>query len=149
MNKGKIYSLQALRGIAFLGVFGCHVGFIDLGAWGVSVFFILSGFVMYYKYNDKELKCGILKNLLFSIRKIRKLYFLHIITMIFALLIDKFSIREIVLNILLVQTWVPDTRVAFSLNSVAWYLSVSFFLYFLFPYILCYIRNKGGGEVSL
>ena len=59
----RINSLQALRAIAFLSVFIFHANrsflgdgvlydsFIkSLGRWGVSVFFVLSGFVMTYDH---------------------------------------------------------------------------------------------------
>lgn len=47
VKQQKLDSLQALRAIAFLGVFAFHTNirfFSSLGRWGVSVFFILSGF---------------------------------------------------------------------------------------------------------
>jgi len=52
-KRKQIDSLQALRGLAFLGIFLFHTNipcFGGAGAWGVSVFFILSGFVMVYSY---------------------------------------------------------------------------------------------------
>lgn len=52
----KILPFQGLRAIAFLFVFVCHsnVGaFEAFGAWGVSVFLVLSGFLMVYIYFPK------------------------------------------------------------------------------------------------
>ena len=54
MEKQKIQTLQSLRGLAFMGIFLSHLGLAKLGAWSVSVFFILSGFVMYYSYENKR-----------------------------------------------------------------------------------------------
>ena len=54
-EKKKIDSLQALRAIAFFGIFISHCGLIDFGKLGVSVFFIMSGFLMFYNYEDKTL----------------------------------------------------------------------------------------------
>ena len=47
-----------------------------------------------------------------------------------------------ILNILLLQTWIPHSSINVSLNGVAWYLSVTMFLYFLFPYIKKHIQKK-------
>ena len=60
-NNEKIESLQAVRGIAFLGIFLKHTGislFCALGDWGVSIFFVLSGFLMSVRYNGAELRGG-------------------------------------------------------------------------------------------
>lgn len=48
-----IDTLQVLRCFAFLGVFLCHTGLHkmgSLGVGGVSIFLVLSGFVMTYSY---------------------------------------------------------------------------------------------------
>lgn len=83
-EKKLIYSLQALRGIAFLGIFASHTGFrcfVGTGRWGVSVFFVLSGFMMIYTYMGKNrIRYVSLKdNLYFAWRKMKGLYLLHII----------------------------------------------------------------------
>ena len=49
--------LDALRGVTFLGVFMFHTElnvFRTLGGWGVSVFFVLSGFLMVYSYWEQD-----------------------------------------------------------------------------------------------
>lgn len=51
----KLDSLQAVRALAFLGIFLSHTGikyFGTTGTWGVSVFFVLSGFLMVYNYTN-------------------------------------------------------------------------------------------------
>ncbi len=50
----KITSLQCLRGIAFLGIFFQHCGIGLWGTQGVSVFLVLSGFLMVYTYYSRE-----------------------------------------------------------------------------------------------
>ena len=47
-KQNQLKSLQGVRALAFAGIFSSHCGCSDLGAWGVSVFFILSGFLMVY-----------------------------------------------------------------------------------------------------
>lgn len=148
----KIDSLQALRAWAFLGIFFLHAGFefsLDWAKLGVSVFFVMSGFLMTYSYENTELMMSPQKCLSFSWGKIKKLYPLHIITMIGSAVLAAAAIicngcrpgaiiklgGEIVLNVTLLQTWVPDSKINVSLNGVAWYLSVALFLYFMFPRI--------------
>ena len=57
MARQRINSLQGLRAIAFLAIFISHAGLGNygcLGAWGVSVFFLLSGFLMTLSQLNKE-----------------------------------------------------------------------------------------------
>lgn len=157
---GRINSLQAVRAIAFLGIYLYHalrtiqgksiVGHFftsGLGPWGVSVFFVLSGFLMTYSYWNRPPKRSIKDMALFTVRKIRKLYPLHLIMLFFAsvylvLAKDRSFLqifKKLIITIPLIQTWFP---VGFqAINNVAWYLSVCLFLYFVFPYILPCIKD--------
>ena len=152
VTKKHFDSLQALRAFACLAVVVWHVKKLPLnvpiGGWAVSVFFVLSGFLMAYHYCDRELEYGIKPQLKFSWSKIRKLYPLHIITLVYIAITviisdwGNFGLKHIALNlfsflnnITLTQSWLPSKRVYFSYNGVAWYLSVCVFLYFVFPYI--------------
>ena len=154
----KIVSLQALRALAFFGIFLEHAGATTLkwAALGVSIFFVLSGYLMYYRYENRDMQCSVKENLRLSLSKIKKLYPLHIITMCLAAMLilsiyfnNGITIKNIVvlvvkigLNITLLQTWVPYSPINVSLNGVAWYLSVTMFLYFMFPYLRRYIQKN-------
>lgn len=156
-GNGRIESLQALRAIAFIGIFLTHAG--APYAWpalGVSVFYAMSGFLMTFKHINDELDYSLKGRVLFSLKRIKKLYPLHILTMICAIVLNLAVIihagitlkrlvvlaGEIVLNVFLMQTWVPYSSINFSLNGVAWYLSVTMFLYFMFPAIQRFIKKK-------
>lgn len=85
--KQKSNQIQALRGIAFLGVFLSHTGLKWFGAtghWGVSIFLVLSGFLMFVSYsgNNRIERISIWNNIAFSWGKSKKLYPLHICTMV-------------------------------------------------------------------
>ncbi|WP_026519135.1 acyltransferase family protein [Butyrivibrio sp. FCS006] len=149
-TRQRIDSLQALRALAFLGIFFSHADFfISWPKLGVSIFYVMSGFLMTYRYENVELVESFKNNLCFSLKKIKKLYPLHIITMILVILIHLASVLgggisigeiiallvQIALNVTLLQTWVPNSSFNVSLNGVAWYLSVTLFLYFMFPWI--------------
>ena len=164
MQKQKIQTLQSLRGLAFMGIFLSHLGLAKLGAWSVSVFFILSGFVMYYSYENKTLHSSIKDDVLFAINKIKRLYPLHLLMLIAALvfMVTGFflysnrsaevifsDILQICLNIMLLQSFVPREEFYFSLNSVSWYLSVSLFLYFSFPFIMSKVKACKSPKAAL
>ena len=149
-GKQRIDSLQALRALAFLGIFLRHARCsVEWAMLGVSVVFVMSGFLMEYRYGQSDLKSSVKDNLLFSVRKVWGLYPLHILTMIVWIILQiRFTLpgapwvasilglrKEILLNVTLTQTWVPDSAVNVSLNGVAWYLSVTLFLYFTFPWL--------------
>ena len=153
-NKDKIETLQIVRVIAFLGIFLSHCGVIALGEWGVSIFFVLSGFVLTYSHYYDEQEVTVAASVLFSKRKISKLYPLHIIMMIAAIVFSVYDIYvntsvdtilfhvvALIFNILLLQTLVPEPEFSFSFNGVAWYLSVSMFLYAAFPFILSKVKK--------
>ena len=69
LKNSKIKSIQALRACAFLGIFASHLEIFSLGAWGVSIFLVLSGFIMYYAYSNRDLETGFEKNITFAVKK--------------------------------------------------------------------------------
>lgn len=150
--KGRIDSLQAVRAIACILAFMHHCYITDFGVQGVAIFFMLSGFLMCRSYYDRSLPRTPIDCLRFSARKIWKLYPLHILTMLPVLALDIYTMKtapqpgaaaliaeKLAASVLLVQSWSP--RLASAFNGVAWYLSVSLFLYFAFPFILRAIRR--------
>ncbi len=153
-EKGKIKSLQGLRALAFLGIFTSHTGLTQLGAWGVSVFFVLSGFLMAYVYYGRDLDYRLKSSVCFSIKKIKRLYLLHVLMLLAALLLElvplfrHFSVRIMMLllakigfNAVLLQDWVPTQAMYYSLNAVSWFLSACLLLYAAFPRILNRLRS--------
>lgn len=148
--KEKIESLQGLRGIAFIFVFLSHAIWQcgELGYLGVSIFFVLSGFLMTVSYYAREINASLVKNIIFAAKKISKLYPLHIFTMLPFILLAVIGgtclstiIVETIVNIFLLQAWIPIRELYTCLNGVAWYLSATVFLYFCFPYIIKHIRS--------
>ena len=154
-DKKLISSLQGLRAVAFLSVVLSHCGAPWLGPWAISVFVALSGFLMTCNYYDRPRTApGLRSAMTFSLQKIRKLYPLHLIMMVAALLLvlkglwTQPSARgvlscaaELGVSIFLLQTWIPSSRFWFCLNGVAWYLSVQAFLYAIFPCLLAILKK--------
>lgn len=157
-GKKKIDSLQALRAIAFLGIFISHCGLMDFGKLGVSVFFVMSGFLMFYNYENNSLNCSIKKSAMFSINKIKKLYFLHILCMLLCIFWTVCILKEydmfhlvicVIVNTFLIQTLLPANTVYFSLNGVSWYLSASMFIYALFSKFHYKIRKIDSNKKAI
>ncbi len=163
----KLYSLQGIRAIAFLCVFVFHavrtfpgkgrtykVLSYALGPWGVSVFFILSGFVMTYSYWNRKPAASLRDSAVFAVKKIKRLYPLHLCMLAVGavrLLLrkkgQKMILRRLLITVPLIQTWFPIGYKA--VNSVAWYLSVSLFLYFVFPFAYSFMKNENEGKAFL
>lgn len=157
--KQRLSSLQVIRAIAFILIFLSHVELISTGPIGVSLFLVLSGFCMTYAYldrPDKTPKAGFVNNIKFAYGKVKKLYPLHVVTLLFValiifggLILHKAPEKEIAeqgayfaANGLLLQSWIPWRDGYFSFNAVSWYLSTTAFSYFLFPWVFREIQSK-------
>lgn len=154
----KLDNLQGLRAVAFIMIFLSHCGIGELAGLAVTIFFVLSGFLMVYNYFFRDtVDCSIKQNILFSYKKINKLFPLHLIMMLPVLALTLYSaIKDdsfnmgfvlkqgavLLSNILLIQSWIPIRDVYFGYNGVAWFLSVCTFLYFVFPFILKKMKSK-------
>lgn len=131
----KLPALQGLRVLATAGIFLFHSGFLLQGTFPVTLFFMLSGFMMYYTKRDTITP-------LTGIKKIKKMYPLHLITIIIAIFVGNtvknyslsFAIKSGLLHVLLLQAWFPKYTLTY--NGLSWYLSVTFFLYMIsYPFV--------------
>ena len=137
-----IRSIQSLRFIFILLIVCSHIfgrSFDFGGECGVVFFFVISGFVMSWAYGNR-IETGTFSVRQLLCRQLRKIYPLHLITAFVALawllLIRQTApLPAIVLNLLLLQSWVPDPAYYFSLNGVAWFLSDIFFCYLCFLWL--------------
>lgn len=147
-----IKPLTSLRFFFALCVFVSHLSFLkgseyyanifetifDEGFLGVSFFFILSGFILAYNYEDKILEKKITKKE-FYISRIARIYPMHFVTMLAALIISSLiggSGKYVAQNILLVQSFFPNEKIFFSLNAPSWSISNEMFFYLIFPFVL-------------
>ena len=154
INNEKIYSLQGLRVVAMVVIFLYHLELFPFGHFAVTLFIILSGFVMYYSSYNKEINTNLKYNIVQAVNKIKKFYLIHILTLIIAILINFKStinipisklITMILSNVFLVQAFIPNRDYYFSFNGVSWYLSVLLFCYFsfnFFRYIMKKLNNR-------
>ncbi len=108
---------------------------------GVSYFFILSGFIMIIAYQSKS-KINILDYFKNRFARIYPVYFLALILLFVGRFIvgDFIDYLGLILNIFVVQAWVPG--MALSFNPPAWSLSVELLFYAIFPFLFNSIYSK-------
>lgn len=113
--------------------------FFDTDA-AVTFFFILSGFSLSYGFYNK-MKDGSFNSFQFLKKRFFKLYPMHIIALIVILILfgksydwNGETIRNFILNIFLLHSYVPDINCYFAFNRVSWYLSTLFSLYVFFAF---------------
>jgi peptidoglycan/LPS O-acetylase OafA/YrhL len=111
--------------------------FDNAGVLGVTFFLFLSGFILPLNYG----RCRSLKEYAcFLWNRIVRIYPVHIFTFILSFIILILNHNPInpsiaVINILLLQAYLPYQQIFFSFNSVSWILSTLFLFYLVFPVI--------------
>ena len=123
-------------------IFMSHFAYRDIRAFdaggdcGVAFFFLLSGFVCSLSYGAK-VKSGSFRYATFLWKRLKKLYPLHLLCLLFFIAVSHAPLDEkVLLNVVLLQSWVPEMDYYFACNSVSWFLSSLMFCYVMFP-LLC------------
>lgn len=136
-----IGTLQSLRFIFMMMIFMSHFAYRDICAFdaggdcGVVYFFMLSGFVCSLGYGQ-QLHDGSFNYGTFIWKRLKKFYPMHLLCLLVFLLVSHAAFNEkVLLNALLLQSWVPDADWYFSCNKVSWFLSSLMFCYVVFPWV--------------
>lgn len=156
MIKAEIPFLTTIRFIAALWVFLFHIhirwplslghfceNIINQGAIGMSLFFVLSGFILTYNYYDQDPEKNYKQ---FIIRRLARIYPVYVVVGLLMLFVSPLrgSVVDILLiifsDIFLLQAWFPVMFNTWN-NNATWSLSVELFCYCLFPFILTKILN--------
>jgi peptidoglycan/LPS O-acetylase OafA/YrhL len=162
----RIDSLTAVRFFAAAHVVFFHVGYIAASRGGefaaalssrgyaaVGLFYVLSGFVLAYNYSSREFTRGGFWRARFA-----RIYPIYLFSLLLALpgflnhLPDFKGGPAWVAGVLFaapagLQAWFPPIALAW--NAPAWSLSVEFFFYFLFPFLLGPIQRLGRSKQVL
>lgn len=120
----------------WIGKAGLFADLSSVGYSGVSVFYVLSGFILSYNYLDREFS----KREFWAARiaRILPVYWLSLILAVpwiikNALERGHFSAGKLALTPLCLQSWIPAA--ALSWNPPSWTVSTEAFFYFVFPFI--------------
>jgi peptidoglycan/LPS O-acetylase OafA/YrhL len=124
---------------------------VSKGYLAVDFFFILSGFILTYKYHEvfsRKITSSIIFD--FIVRRIARIYPLHFFLMLCYLLIplvlfilgksinySEYNFNGFLAKIILVDLWFIGGDFWKSWNTPSWTISGEFFAYLLFPF-LCY-----------
>ena len=162
-HETRLNSLTGLRFVAAMVVFVSHLLEIfpllgtteqvkplvqPMGLGGVGFFYVLSGFILTYVYSRRKTPLSIRD---FYVRRIARVWPLHIVTMLIVLfgvitvsnqISREDGLAKLAANIFLMQSWWPDYAWVFSINAPSWSLSNEAFFYAVFPWLLA------GGAVA-
>jgi peptidoglycan/LPS O-acetylase OafA/YrhL len=150
----RINALTGLRILAAVAVFLSHAlapafapvrlnAFMAAGYNGVTVFFMLSGFVLAWNYSDRLRRPSGRALWSFFIARIARIYPLYLFALAWGALPVLLSGQiptSFWLHVLAVQPWSSDVTVAFGYNAPGWSIGVEFFLYVCFPLLVVALR---------
>ena len=134
-NMATLNILQFLRFAASLMMLLFHLNFVRSGYKGVDVFFVISGFVMYYSLFYKPRP----KAFNFVINRLSKIFFLYWVALILLYLIRPFKLESSFFSSFLL---IPGH---YSVLGVSWSLSYELYFYFLIgavAYLVPYKYHK-------
>lgn len=158
----RLDSLTGLRWWAAFAVFAHHMtnlaplpiaGSLAYGTYGVTFFFVLSGFVLTWSARPD------VDSRTFWLRRFARIYPSNFVALILAIpvfysltpaaedwWVKPFSIPILLLSVVLLQGWSRDPVILFSGNPAAWTLSCEAFFYAFFPSlnrVLVKMRQRG------
>src|SRR5215210_4372580 len=148
-NLDRLPRLTGLRAVAALVVFAHHVRLVaewrsgevlEVGYLGVSLFFVLSGFVLAWATRPGDSAAR------FYRRRFARIYPASVVGIVLAVMIDdRPSVAPLLANLALVQAWIPDLEYSFGVSSPNWSLSCEAFFYAAFPLGLPVLARRGLG----
>jgi len=156
----RLKTINALTGVRFLAamlVFLFHFGaafserigmpsfisaFLHNGKIGVSIFFVLSGFILTYTYTKKfAVKVDLMDFFVARFSRIYPVYLLALLVML-PVLPDALDTWSTICVLGMVQSWtLPFSNFGGTWVMQAWTLSVELFFYICFPLLLILMRN--------
>jgi peptidoglycan/LPS O-acetylase OafA/YrhL len=143
-------NIPALTGIRFVAafiVFFSHYPleqlakpifpFAEQGYSGVTLFFVLSGFIICINYFDRFNTDFLHELPHFFVARFARLYPLYCITVLYDWFAQKRHLNPVP-HLLAIQSWYPDIGVSMGINGPTWSVSVELFLYLFFPILVLY-----------
>lgn len=170
-KNAKIQTIQGLRGMSAFLIMLSHYSFFKrrstifpdggveegqnvlmwIGGAGVSIFILISGFLIYGRYSDNEdaYAIGNIKNRV--VLQYKRFLPMHILTMILAvpLLLNVYidepvnTAIKVGVNAVILHSWIPHMGIYYSFNSVSWYLNLAIFFVIMTPVMLQIVNGAG------
>lgn len=123
--------------------YGTHLAQLFPLDLGVSFFFVLSGFVLYYAHPSLP---SARDKARFVAARVARIWPAHAATLLLVVVFlpypwatgpsDPTQAPPILTNLLLLQSWVPLPHYFFSFNGVSWSISTEMFFYAMFPLLI-------------
>jgi peptidoglycan/LPS O-acetylase OafA/YrhL len=149
-----IPALTGIRFVAAMMVFFSHYPVpgahgplrqvMRAGYSGVTIFFVLSGFVITYNYLERfehdQTWAGLVD---FLVARFARIYPLYALLTLMIWLIAPASGGGLWLFLLALQTWHPNINIAFGLVAPSWSIGVEIFLYLMFPLLIPLLSRLG------
>jgi peptidoglycan/LPS O-acetylase OafA/YrhL len=143
----KLNPLTSIRFLAASGVAGGHMFMTFSGkqeqttmAWEqmVSLFFVLSGFILAYVYSTPlKLDRG-----RFFLARFARIWPAHVVALLFiwlalpSIIWPQFTFAKLAANLALVHTWVPSPEYWLSFAPASWSISTELGFYLCFPFLI-------------
>jgi peptidoglycan/LPS O-acetylase OafA/YrhL len=146
----RLPALTGLRICAALAVYLSHVGapegsppfiraFFESGYCGVTLFFVLSGFVLAFNYFEDMRSPSLAGTYDFFVARLARVYPLYLLVLLYIGLRQHAGGVEVDgwwQHGLAMQAWDPDITDAYAFNGPGWSIGVEFFLYACFPLLV-------------
>jgi len=153
---GKLEPLTSLRFFAAAAIVLHHTQeiWVPTGFWlpflldqAVAFFFVLSGFILTYVHPALPTR---IERRRFWLARFARIWPAHAtaFALLFVLLVDPGGVFTgaaragvALVNLALLQAWIPVESINFSYNSPSWSISTEFGFYVLFPFLIQRLRN--------
>jgi peptidoglycan/LPS O-acetylase OafA/YrhL len=156
-SSGRIESLTGVRMLAAGAVFLSHATLVDAvpqkaqyfmaaGYNGVTLFFVLSGFVLAWNYSDRLASPTPRALWSFFVARFARVYPLYLVALFIVVarpLAHGGVDATIWAHIFALQAWDPSIFQAFAYNRPGWSIGVEFFLYACFPLVIVVLARFG------
>lgn len=124
------------------------------GHGGVTLFFVLSGFVLTINYFDKFPALNHNSLMDFYVARIARIYPLYLTVLVGYGIVFRFDEQNVVVqHLLMIQAWSSNSDVSYAMNGPGWSLGVEVFFYIVFPFVILSLRKilmrRGRAEALL